>query len=78
MSGMKKWKQWVMKDIPCEQCKIPFRAKRAWSRFCSSRCRDKWFYLERRRALAVLRQKKPLPGKSPRAAFLKSFSKDKT
>lgn len=77
MSGMR-WKPWIQKTILCEQCRTPFPAKRAWSRFCGSKCRDKWFYLERRRALAVLRKNKPLPGKSPRAAFLKSFNKDKT
>lgn len=73
-----KWKPWVKKTIPCEQCGEGFWAKRAWARFCSIKCRDKWFYLERRQALIEHRKKRPLKMLSPRAAFLKSLGKSKT
>lgn len=29
---------------PCEQCNQLFAFKRAWSKFCSTKCRVKWHY----------------------------------
>ena len=39
----------------CIACREIFAASRAWSKFCSRKCKGKWGYKQAREALRILR-----------------------
>lgn len=41
----------------CDQCKKHYKPTTTWQRCCSSQCRDKWHYLNRK---SLLKQAKEL------------------
>ena len=45
------------KTATCEQCGSRFTAVRDWQRFCSGKCRTKWFTAEQKAALVAWRGK---------------------
>ncbi len=40
---------------PCDQCETPYVVNRSWQGFCGDHCRNRWHYLERKKAMDAYR-----------------------
>ncbi len=43
-------------EATCDQCRSPFKARRGWARFCSSKCRNAWHSAMRPEAVREARE----------------------